>query len=122
MPIMKSRNYNYDPYLLALVNVAKVDTDRIGNPGWPRCFPGYETNTRHLILKSSGLKIQCVENGWLLDATALNVEHRKAYNSIVENLNIKNDQHTVLQINGVDANDRIKIGVTMLNAFIRDGL
>jgi uncharacterized protein YlxP (DUF503 family) len=63
-----------------------------------------------------------VADGWLLDATALDVEHRKAYNSIVANLKIQNDRHSVSQINGVDADDRIEIGVTMLNALICDGL
>jgi hypothetical protein len=61
--VMRS-NY-YDPYLLAVVQQSqRISLDRIANDKWPRCFNGYETQTRALMLKNSRIQIQCVNQGW----------------------------------------------------------
>jgi hypothetical protein len=123
------RSSHYDPYLMALVELAQTVPDRIGNPGWPRCFPGYETNKRYLVLRQSSLKVRCVENGWLWDTTGLNLAQLPAFTQIVTNFGIQSNQinpsqwlYTVAQQNGIDTEDRIEKGANLLNALIRSGM
>lgn len=54
-----NRSYHSDAYLLAAVTVAQISQTQIANSGWPRCFPGYETESRSLELRNSGIKIRC---------------------------------------------------------------
>lgn len=79
-----NRSNHHDAYLLALASRAGLEPQHIGNQGWPRCFPGYETEARHLVLRKSGLKVRCVENGWLWDTTGVkDVAQLGAFTQIV---------------------------------------
>lgn len=117
-----NRSNHHDAYLLALANAAAVAPADIANPGWPRCFPGYETNERHLTLQRSRLKIRCVENGWVLsdipDAPAL----RSAFNAVAMRYGVNGGLLAVPQAQGVDTADRIALGDLLLRELIAAGL
>lgn len=116
------RSYHYDPYLMALAEISQMSADRIGNTGWPRGFPGYETNERHLVLRQSGLKIQSVEEGWKLDVTTLDSAQRMDFNEVARQCGIQNELYSVPQRNGIDMVDRIDLGAKLLNALLNVGL
>lgn len=123
------RSYHSDPYLLALVEQSQIESERIGSPGWPRCFPGYETNARFLTLSQSGLKVRCIESGWLWDTTGLDSDHFSAFVQILGQSGFANEPGTstewispVNQQNGIDQEDRIIKGATILKALIGVGL
>ena len=109
--------------------VASPGSERIGSPGWPRCFPGYETNARFLTLSQSGLKVRCIESGWLWDTTGLDSDHFSAFVQILGQSGFANEPGTstewispVNQQNGIDQEDRIIKGATILKALIGVGL
>lgn len=123
------RSYHYDPYLMALVEHVQIPPERIENPGWPRCFPGYETNARYLKLHQSGLKVRCVESGWLWDTEELNEAQLEAFTNAAANLNTQTAHvglsewiTSIAQQNGIDMEDRIAKGATLMKALINDGL
>lgn len=123
------RSYHYDPYLLALVELAQIEPSKIGNSGWPRCFPGYETNARYLVLRKSSLKVRCVVNGWLWDTTELDVAQVSAFAQIAARFDTQGNQGSphewltmAAQQNGIDTEDRIVKGATLLKALIDGGI
>jgi hypothetical protein len=123
------RSYHYDPYLMALVEHVHIAPERIGNAGWPRCFPGYETNARYLTLRQSGLKMRCVENGWLWDTTGLNVEQLSAFKQIVGQFGVQDIPGcpsewitTVIQRTGIDMEDRIVKVAGLMKALVDVGM
>ena len=114
---------------MALVEQAQIASHCIKNPGWPRCFPGYETNKRYLVLRESGLKVLCVENGLLLDSTDLNDSCLSVFSQLAVQFSIQACQNNpsewyypVAQKNGIDTEDRIVRGAKILKAFIQGGL
>lgn len=123
------RSYHYDPYLMALVEQVQIAPDRIGNLGWPRCFPGYETNARYLKLRQSGLKVRCIEHGWLWNTEELNEPQREVFTKTVANLNTQavlgSNSEWITSIalqNGIDMEDRIAKGAIVMKALISDGM
>lgn len=125
-----NRSNHHDAYLLALANGAGLEPQHIGNQGWPRCFPGYETETRHLELRKSGLKVRCVDNGWLWDTTGLkNPAQLSTFTQILSQYSPQaipgssSEWITVIaQQNGMDTEDRIAKGATLLKALIAKGM
>jgi hypothetical protein len=125
-----NRSNHHDAYLLALANAAELEQHHIGNIGWPRCFPGYETEERYLILGKSGLKVRCVENGWLWDTSALNdVAQLDIFMQIVsqyktEAISSGSTSWLTLidQRNGIDLVDRIVKGAELLKLLIKKGM
>lgn len=117
-----NRSNHYDAYLLTLVSTAGLDLQNIGNDGWPRCFPGHETNERHLELQRSGLKIRCVPNGWALSDFPSDPTMRKAFETVASNHSVQGALCGVPQANGIDTEDRISIGAAMLRDLIAVGL
>ena len=125
MPLSDScdnRSNHHDAYLLALANEAGLPTSDIGNHGWPRCFPGHETNERHLILRRSGLKIRCVENGWALSDIPSEPALRNAFDTVASKYAIQDGLFAVPQTQGIDIEDRIIIGAQLLHELIEAGL
>lgn len=117
-----NRSNHHDAYLLALVNAAAVELGCIGNDGWPRCFPGYETNVRQLVLRKSGIKIQCVDAGWQVSDIPQNDQHRRIFESIVKDHSLYQNEtflYAVPQINGIDSQDRIELGAKFLRELVR---
>ena len=121
-----NRSNHHDPYLLALANEAGLETQHIGNHGWPRCFPGYETEVRHLELRESGLKIRCVDKGWLWDTASLeDPAQLSAFTQILGQYGSQaipgssSEWVTVIaQQNGIDTEDRVAKGAALLKALI----
>lgn len=127
-----NRSNHHDAYLLALADAAGLEPQYIGNHGWPRCFPGYETEARHLdlVLRKGRLKIRCVDNGWLWDTADLtDVAQLNAFTQIAA-------QHgtqavaaspsewitAIAQQNGIDTEDRILRGSALIRALIDGGM
>lgn len=124
-----NRSNHHDAYLLALANCAGLKREHIGNQGWPRCFPGYETAKRYLELSKSGLKIRCVYNGWLWDTTRLEDPARSVFEQIASQNGTQaipgssSEWITVIaQKNGIDTEDRIEKGAEVIRALINDGM
>lgn len=124
-----NRSNHHDAYLLALVEAAEIAPERIGNDGWPRCFPGYETEARYLVLQESGLKVRCIENGWLWDTTGLNGEKLISFAQIVSQFGTQCIPGasfewitTVAQQNGIDLEDRIQRGSEIMKSLINAGM
>lgn len=117
-------NY-YDPYLLAIVQQSATTTDKIENPGWPRCFTGFETSRRTLILKNSGVQISCVEQGWEIRAPD-EPGPAQAFETLRPSLGLTaSGSHQLLPIpshNGVDSVDRIQEGAALLHKLVAAGL
>lgn len=119
-----NRSNHHDAYLLALVQEAGVASDRIGNDGWPRCFPGYETEVRCLTLKRSGIKIRCVENGWQFSNVPNDELQHQIFESIVNRqyFDAQKLLYAIPQINNIDAEDRIALGAEWLRELVNAGL
>ncbi len=117
-----SRSYHHDAYLLALVQEAAVPPEHIGNEGWPRCFPGDQTEERLLKLRRSGLQIRCLENGWGVTNLPTQADQRQVFDPIAAQHQIINNLCAVPQVNGVDSEDRIAIGTALLRDLVAAGL
>jgi hypothetical protein len=113
-------NY-YDPYLLAIVRESGTPTNRIANAGWPRCFTGFEIDPRTLILKNSGVRIRCVEQGWELCAPD-ELGRAQAFETLCPSLGLTAiGSHQLLAIpqhEGVDTVDRIQEGAALLHKLL----
>jgi hypothetical protein len=124
-----NRSYHHDAYLLALVETAGIPPGRIDNEGWPRCFPGDETQARYLTLRQSGLKVRCVARGWLLDTSNLDQGQQTAFAKIAIQLGIQKNTNNpsewdfdIAQKNGVDTEDRIVKGAELMRNLIACGM
>ena len=116
-----NRSNHHDAYLLALVKAAAIAPECIGNDGWPRCFPGYETNARQLVLRKSGIKIQCVNAGWKLSDIPQDDQHRQIFEGIAKGQSLYQNEtllYAVPQNNGIDTQDRIELGAQFLRELV----
>ena len=116
-----NRSHHHDAYLLALAAEAGLKIADIGNPGWPRCFPGNETNERHLVLRRSRLKIRCVRDGWALSDIPTDPTLRSVFDSVASERKVQGALCVVPQINSIDDDDRIKLGADLLRDLIAAG-
>lgn len=116
------RSYHHDAYLLALVHESGIAPTHIDNEGWPRCFPGDQTEERHLKLCHSGLQIRCVDEGWALSGIPTPEDQRSVFDQVVRRHHVTNDVCVIPQINGIDTEDRIAIGAALLRDLVDAGL
>lgn len=117
-----SRSYHHDAYLLALAQEADIAPEHIGNEGWPRCFPGDQTEERYLRLRRSGLQIRCLEGGWGLSNLPTQADRYQAFEQVASKHQATNDLCPVPQANDVDTQDRIAIGAALLRNLVAAGL
>ena len=120
-----NRSYHSDAYLLAAVTVAQISETKIANPGWPRCFPGYETESRYLELRDSGIRIRCTADGWEFDRVPEAGMLREKFDLVVgQHLEYDASQkrYIVPQERGVDTEDRVAIGGQLLRDLVAAGL
>lgn len=115
------RSYHYDAYLLALVHEAGIKIEHIGNENWPRCFPGDESQKRHLRLRRSGLQICCIENGWELSEFPTQDGQLEKFNQLVDKHRVVNGICSIEQADDVDTRDRIEIGSSLLRDLVEEG-
>jgi hypothetical protein len=117
-------NY-YDPYLLALVVAAEVPAGRIGNPGWPRCYTGFETSPRHLVLSGSRMSFRSREAGWELTPPD-DPRHLLKFERLCGSLELIGDGPGRLlpipQALGIDLVDRIEVGAELMRTLLWNGL
>jgi hypothetical protein len=116
------RSFHHDAYLLALVQEAGIASEHIDNEGWPRCFPGDQTEERHLKLRRSGLQIRCMEGGWGLSNLPTRADQRQAFDQVANKHLVSNGVCAIPQANGVDTEDRIVIGASLLRDLVVAGL
>jgi hypothetical protein len=113
----------YDPYLLAIVQQSGVSDSNIANPKWPRCFYGYETEQRALILRNSELQIESVDHGWRLSTIPTDPARKSAFDQVCASLGIKDDYlFYVPQQCGIDTADRVEMGGRLLASLVKNGL
>lgn len=120
-----NRSNHHDAYLMALAEAAEIAPERIANDGWPRCFPGYETEERHLKLRNSGIQIRCVKAGWQFSSIPEDAQQRQAFESVAETYPHYQGQHllyAVPQNDDIDTADRIDIGSRLLRELVDAGL
>lgn len=123
-----NRSNHHDAYLLALAECAGLEAGHIANDGWPRCFPGYanETEARYLELRKNGLKVRCVDDGWLWDTTSLKDPAQLiAFEQIAgqhgtEAIPGRSTEWItkIAQHGGIDTEDRIIKGAMLMKALI----
>ena len=112
------RSYYRDPYLLAIWRLSSV-ADAIDNP-W---FIGYETVPRLMRLKNSGIKLQCVDNGWKLTDAPTDPGQKTAFDTVCLAHSIGgNGLCVVPQNNGIDIHDRVILGANLLRDLVQNGL
>lgn len=116
------RSYHHDAYLLALVQEAGIAAEHIDNEGWPRCFPGDQTEERHLTLRRSGVRIRCMEGGWGLSNLPTQTDQCQAFDQVANKHLVSNGVCAIPQSNGVDTKDRIVIGAALLRDLVASGL
>ena len=116
------RSFHHDAYLLALVQEAGIASEHIDNEGWPRCFPGDQTEERHLKLRRSGLQIRCMEGGWGLSNLPTQADQCQAFDHVASKHLVSNGVCAIPQANGVDTEDRIVIGAALLRDLVNAGL
>ena len=116
------RSFHHDAYLLALVQEAGIAPGHINNEGWPRCFPGDQTEERLLKLRRSGLQIRCMEGGWGLSNLPTQADQRQVFDHVVSKHLVSNGVCAIPQANGVDTEDRIVIGAALLRDLVNSGL
>ena len=115
-----NRSKHHDGYLLALAKLANITP---ANPGWPRCFPGYEDNARYLELPFSHLKIRCVDAGWEFSNIPEDAAQRQAFDGVVQSHpSYQNPLYAVPQSNGIDTEDRIELGAQLLQELVAAGM
>ena len=111
-------NY-YDPYLLASAQRGSIQPDSIANTKWPCCFTGHETNPRKMILKNSGIQIECVAQGWQLSEIPNDPAQRAAFDRLRKPLGIDEEYLcSVPQTDGIDTCDRVELGAKLLSGLV----
>lgn len=116
------RSYHHDAYLLALVHEADIEIEHVGNEGWPRCFPGDQSEERHLKLRRSGLQIRCMEGGWGLSNLPTRADLIQAFDQVARMHSVSEGVCAIPQADGLDTKDRIVIGVALLRDLVDAGL
>ncbi|SMF94372.1 Uncharacterized conserved protein, contains ParB-like and HNH nuclease domains [Methylomagnum ishizawai] len=106
-----------DPYLYAMWELSGVGDDPISKQ-WP-WFYGYETESRRMALKASGLKIECVDQGWQLSDIPADPVQLAALNQVFAQYGIQNNLCPVRQAGEVDSEDRIALGAGLLKALVQ---
>ena len=115
-----NRSDHHDGYLLALAKLADIVP---ANPGWPRCFPGYEDNARYLELPLSRIKIQCVDSGWEFSNLPEDTAQRQKFDAVMQSHpRYQNLLYAVPQSNGCDIEDRIELGAQLLRELVAAGM
>lgn len=120
-----NRSNHHDAYLLALVESAAITPERIANDGWPRCFPGYETEERDLKLRNSGITIRCVDTGWLFGDIPSDATLRKSFADIAnQHPNYRNQDllYAIPQRDNIDIEDRVELCSQFLKQLVDAGL
>lgn len=120
-----NRSSHHDAFLLALVKSSGIVQERIGNDGWPRCFPGYETEERHLKLRNSGIRIRCVDNGWQFSDLPDDVQQRQKFDVVAKlhpQFQSRNLRFVVPQQDGIDIEDRIESASQFVRELVEAGL
>lgn len=109
-----------DPYLLAIWHAGGVG-EEAADP-WP-WFYGYETDPRRMRLKTSGIQIQCVEQGWQITEAPIAPTQKIAFDQVCSKHGIdQSGLFAVSQNNGVDTCDRVALGAQLLSDLVKAGL
>ena len=120
--VMRS-NYR-DPYLLAIWRESGINKERLAEP-WP-LFYGYETEPREMILKNSGIRIQCVDKGWQIMNVPTDPIQKSAFDGVfsAHGINYINSSFSCLitQNKGNDTIDRVVLVAGLLRDLVNAGL
>lgn len=112
------RGYYRDPFLLAILRESSVNDGAVGSL-W---VDGYETKPRFLILKASGIRIQCVDTGWEFADVPTDQAKKAKFDQVFLGKNYSNGLLSVPQNNGVDVLDRVELGAQILQDLVAAGL
>jgi hypothetical protein len=120
-----------DPYLSAIrqqsgVVEFAVDGAVAQNRADGPWFTGYETEARWMRLRASGVKIQCLQDGFLLNPPE-DPAHSEAFGTICEAHGIGPDlrlkvPHVIVDGRQLDTHDRVQLGAALLRDLVATGL
>src|SRR5665213_513676 len=97
------RGYYRDPYLLAILRQSGIG-EAVEDP----LFSGYETVPRRMILKKSGIQIQCVDQGWQITAQPTDPAQKRAFDQVCSKHDIGESGLCIVpQNDSVDTKDRV---------------
>ena len=113
-------SYYRDPYLLAAFQSSGVELDAISN-NWP-WFYGYETQPRRMVLKASGIQIECVDQGWQLLQIPVDPAQKAAVERVCAHHAIQAYLYSIPQSNGIDSANRVEWGARLLRDLVDAGL
>jgi Protein of unknown function DUF262 len=118
----RMHSYYYDTYLYAVVKLSEIERDSIANEDWPKCFSGDETRNRKLVLKNSGLQIECADKGWEITEIPTDLAQKAIFDQICDNHKISQHNSSYLyeieQENGVDIEDRVEKAACLLKELV----
>ena len=115
-----NRSYHHDGYLLAVAHLAGITP---ANPGWPRCFPGEETEVRSLELPRSHIRVRCMDTGWEFSQLPSDAAQRQLFDAVMQkHPRYQNGLYAVPQSKGCDTEDRIALGAQLLQELVAAGL
>ena len=111
-------SYYRDPYLLAILRRSGVG-EAVEDP-W---FSGYETVPRRMVLKKSGIQIQCVDQGWQITAQPTDPAQKRAFDQVCSKHDIGESGLCIVpQNDSVDTEDRVVLGANVLRDLVGLGL
>jgi hypothetical protein len=113
------RGYYRDPYLLAMWRASGGGP--VADP-WPK-FSGYETEPRRMVLKNSGIQMQCVDRGLQITNMPADPVQKATFDQVCAGYPIDpNGLYVMPQNNGVDSRDRVALGGQFLRNLVDAGL
>jgi hypothetical protein len=122
MNVTQMNSYYWDPYLLAVRRTADLG-DAVREPLY---YGGYETDARWMTLRQSGVRMRCVERGFLLQPPS-EAAHLDPFNAACAAFDISDDYlvkvaQTTQDGVAIDVEDRIELGARLLASFVAAGL
>jgi hypothetical protein len=111
-----------DPFLLAILEESGANANVLANP-WPWFF-GYEIEPRQMILIKSGIKIQCVDEGWKISESLTDPIQQNDFTQVCSKLGIdQNGLYSVPQnTQQIDIEDRVVLGANLLKDLVAANL
>lgn len=132
---LQMNSYYYDPYLFAAFKSSGINACAVSNSNWPRAFYGYESESRWIELKKSGIKLRSVDDGWRISdipsgsgVQSILQQEIKALKGVEEaacangGILIKLQKKKSIDGIKIDAVDRVEVAASLFCSLVQKGL